>query len=466
MKRFSVRYGIIVLSVLLLIAIFIPIKNYTIKLTQKMQQYLPNNLYINEIDIGNKTLSEAEELLTVIEREQLNKEIAIIFDDGKGLCQSQHLSYKQLGYYADKAAIINNLKVILNTKDNMFMQIWKYKSIENSGSKYTLKFILDKNKFMSALQIFNDSKLNPPKDAKYIYNNGKIEIVKEENGYIFDKEALYNELQADIRHTSVKLRTTLAAPKITAAKLEKQGVREKISSYTTKFDGNNLSRSSNIRLAASIIKGTVLAPGDTFSFNETVGQRTTERGFKEAGVYINGKVDTGIGGGICQVSTTLYNAVLLADLQVLERNNHSLTVHYVPLSRDAAVSWGQQDFKFINNTDYHIYIHSSTTKNSITFALFSTKSNKKIELISSTISKTNAPIIYRDNEALEVGKQIVEESGHHGFESQLIKKVYIGDKLVSTGIVSKDKYITTAKIIIRGTKIPILDKEYYFQLEE
>lgn len=462
MKHFRNRYGIIVLSMLLLISIIIPIRNYTIRLTQRMQRYLPNNLYVNEIYIGNKTLAEAEKLLSIIEHEQLNKKINIIFNDNKGLYQAQSFTNKQLGYYADKAVIINDLKAILNTNKNMFMRIWKYKSIENSGCKYRLKFILDKNKFMSALQIFNDSKLNPPKDAKYTYNNGQIEILKEENGYIFDKEALYNELHSDIRHTSVRLKTTLTAPKITAEELRKQGIREKISSYMTKFDSSNLPRSSNIRLAASIIEGTVLAPGDTFSFNEAVGQRTTKRGFKEAGVYMNGKVDTGIGGGICQVSTTLYNAVLLADLQVLERYNHSLTVPYVPLSRDAAVSWGVQDLKFINNTDYHIYIHANTTKNSIAFDLFSTKSNKKVELISTTISKVNAPVIYKDDEALEVGKQIVEESGHHGFESQLTKKVYIDDKLVSIGIVSKDKYMTAAKIVIKGTKVPLQDTKYYF----
>lgn len=462
MKYFRNHYGIIVLSILLFISIFIPIRNYTIRLTQRMQRYLPNNLYINEMHIGNKTLDEAEKLLSIIEHEQLNREITIIVDDNKYLYQTQSFTYKQLGYYVDKAMIINDLKAILNTNNNMFMRIWKYKSIENSGCRYRLKFILDKNKFMSALQIFNDSKLNLPKDAKYIYNNGQIEILKEENGYIFDKEALYNELRSDIGYSSVRLKTKLAAPKITAEELRKQGVREKISSYMTKFDSSNLPRTSNIRLAASIIDGTVLAPGDTFSFNEAVGQRTIEKGFKEAGVYMNGKLDTGIGGGICQVSTTLYNAVLLADLQVIERYNHSLTVPYVPLSRDAAVSWGVQDLKFINNTDYYIYIHSSTTKNSITFALFSTKSNKKVELISTTISQVKAPVIYKDDEALEVGKQIVEDIGHHGFESQLTKKVYIDDKLVSIGIVSKDKYLTAAKIIVKGTKVPLQDNKYYF----
>lgn len=466
MKHFRVHYGIIALCILLLIAIFIPIRNYVMRLEQKMQKYLPNNLYINEIHIGSKTLAESEELLTILEQEQLNKEITIIFDDSSGQYQAQSYRYEQLGCYADKAAIINELKAILYTNDNIFIRIWKYKSIENSGCKYTLKFDLDKNKFMLALQFFNNSMLNPPRDAKYVCNNERIEIAEEKNGYVFDKEALYDELHANTSLTTVRMKTRLVSPKITAEQLRKQGIKEKISSFMTKFNGNNLPRSSNIRLAASIIKGTILAPGDTFSFNEVVGKRTIRRGFKEAGVYINGKVDTGIGGGICQVSTTLYNAVLLADLQVLERYNHSLTVPYVPLSRDAAVSWGAQDFKFRNNTDYYIYIHSSTTFNTITFTLFSTKSNKKVDLISDTISKTNAPIIYKYDKALEVGKQIVEESGHHGFESQLTKKVYINNKLVSKEIVSKDRYITEAKIIIRGTKIPIKIKEYYLPLEK
>jgi vancomycin resistance protein YoaR len=281
-----------------------------------------------------------------------------------------------------------------------------------------------------------------------------VQILKEEYGFAYDKEDLYKELQSNQDITQANLNVKAFKPSVTTEILKMQGINEKISSFTTHFDANNKPRSSNIKLAAKSIDATVLPPGAVFSFNEIVGQRTEERGFKEAGVYINGKVDTGICGGICQVSTTLYNAVLLADLLVIERNSHSLTVPYVPLSRDAAVSWGLQDFKFTNNTENHILINSKTTAGSITFEFYSTKSNKSVELISTTLSRINAPVLYIDDIVAPFGQNIVVDKGHDGYQSQLVKNVYLDKNRVSSEVVSKDKYMTAAKIIKRGLRIP------------
>jgi vancomycin resistance protein YoaR len=144
----------------------------------------------------------------------------------------------------------------------------------------------------------------------------------------------------------------------------------------------------------------------------------------------------------------------LADLPVTERSNHSLTVPYVPLSRDAAVSWGSQDFKFTNNTENHILINTRTTGSTITFEFYSTKSNKEVELISTTLSKSKAPVLYIDDIVAVFGQDTVVEKGHDGFQSQLVKKVYIDKKQISSEIVSKDRYLTAAKIIRRGLRIP------------
>jgi vancomycin resistance protein YoaR len=431
-----------------------------------MDQYLPNKLYINNIHVGNKTLTEALELIEIIESEELRKKISIEYTDSNGIYQAYSFTREHLGYYADKKALIKTLEATLKKKKNILTKIIKYKQKETSERRYVIKFNTNNNKFMKSLMVFDDSKLNPPQDAKYAFNNGKIEIIKEQNGYVFDKKTLYEELLNDSSLQAVRLKTRLEPPKVTSEQLSKQGIKEKISSFTTRFDAGNVPRASNIRLAAKILEGKILAPGDTFSFNEAVGQRTEESGFLEAGVYMNGKIDTGLGGGICQVSTTLYNSVLLADLEVSERHNHSLTVPYVPLSRDAAVSWGLQDFKFINNTDYYIYIHASTTRNSITFDLFSTKSDKKVELISTAFSRVKAPVLYKVDENLEIGKQEIEEPGHDGYESQLTKKVFLSGKLVNTGVVSKDKYQTSPKIIIKGTKLPESIPKYYYRYFE
>lgn len=182
-----------------------------------------------------------------------------------------------------------------------------------------------------------------------------------------------------------------------------------------------------------------------FSFNKVVGERTKARGFDEAGVYINGNIQSELGGGICQVSSTLYNAVLLSDLEVVQRNNHSLTVNYVPLSRDAAVSWGSKDFKFRNNKDFYIYIHAETGENTITFDLFGTKSNKKVELISKIIERIDSPIKYVQDTNLKDGE--IVKKGRTGYRSKLIKKVYENGKLIRREIVSQDKYMSTPTII-------------------
>jgi vancomycin resistance protein YoaR len=453
-KNKHIKMGIIALTILILAFIAFPMKNYTSKMLFKMNNYMPNNLYINNLHLGGKTLEQAYDGLNKLEEDQLRKPITIIYDDGLGLQKSVNFTYRQLGYYADKAPVIEQLNTVMDQNINIINRFLHYRNIERSRLDYKLSFNIHYDEFLNALEILDDSSLKAPVDAKFAIVNGKVQIIQEENGFVFDKDRLFKELQANKDLTKAKLNVKAVKASVTAEILKTQGVKELISSFTTNFDSSNAPRSSNIRLAAKYITGTILPPGAVFSFNEVVGQRTVEKGFREAGVYINGKVDTGIGGGICQVSTTLYNTVLLADLLVTERSNHSLTVPYVPLSRDAAVSWGSQDFKFTNNTENHILINTRTTGGTITFEFYSTKSNKRVELISTTLSRSKAPVLYIDDIVALFGQNTVVEKGHDGFQSQLVKKVYIDKKQVSSEIVSKDRYLTAAKIIRRGLRIP------------
>ena len=454
MKNKRNTMGIIVLSIILLALAAIPIKNYTSKLLYKVNNYLPDNLYVDNLHLGGKTLGQALEELNKLEGEQLKKPITIQYDNGTGYYISRSFNYGQLGYYADKSPIIEELNTIMDMNINTIKRFLYYRSIEKSRLDYKLSFNIHYEKYAKALEVFNNSTLKPPLDAKYSINLGKVKIIQEEPGYVFDKEALFKELQANKNISTAKLTVKAIKPAVTAELLETQGIKELISSFTTKFDAGNVPRSSNIRLAAKTLNGTILPPGATFSFNEIVGERTVEKGYQEAGVYISGKIDTGIGGGICQVSTSLYNAVLFADLLVMERSNHSLTVPYVPLSRDATVSWGSQDFKFTNNTANHILIYSNVTRGSITFELYSTKANKRVELISTTLSKNKAPVQYIDDITAPLGQETVVDKGHDGIQSQLVKKVYVDGNQVSTEVVSKDRYLAAIKIIKRGIRIP------------
>ena len=162
-----------------------------------------------------------------------------------------------------------------------------------------------------------------------------------------------------------------------------------LGSFSTVYNAGNYERSHNIALAAQKINGLVLMPGEQFSFNGVVGQRSAQTGFKTAKVYQGGEIVDGIGGGICQVSTTLYNAVLYADLKIVYRTNHSMPVSYVPSGRDATVSYGSIDFKFSNNQSYPVKLGCSASNGRLTCSVYGIKlQNKKVEITTQTVSTT------------------------------------------------------------------------------
>ena len=155
------------------------------------------------------------------------------------------------------------------------------------------------------------------------------------------------------------------------------------------YGGSTANRCANVARAASLINGKVIAPGDVFSFNDTVGHRTIENGFSTAKEYVDGKSVDGIGGGTCQVSSTLYSAVLYADLSIVERLNHMMTVGYIPLGQDATVSDGGVDFKFKNNTDYPIKVSAYTSGATITVSIIGTDWEPHREVKISSTSSTS-----------------------------------------------------------------------------
>ncbi|MDE7440119.1 MAG: VanW family protein, partial [Clostridia bacterium] len=185
----------------------------------------------------------------------------------------------------------------------------------------------------------------------------------------------------------------------TVSESEKFNVRL-LSSFTTYFDGKNEARSDNIRLAASLINGSVLKNGDIFSFNQTVGQRTPERGFQRAKIIENGEFVEGTGGGVCQVSTTLYNAALLAGCRVREYHPHSLSVSYVPPSRDAMVSGTFFDLKFQNVTGSTLYITSKSGENFVNFKVYGRDFGVRYGLRSCVTGAIEAPEEFTDDIAL------------------------------------------------------------------
>lgn len=228
-----------------------------------------------------------------------------------------------------------------------------------------------------------------------------------------------------------------------------------LSEFTTKFSEGNAPRSSNIRLAASKIHGMVLAPGEVFSFNDTVGRRTPQAGFKVAGVFKNGKADFDVGGGICQVSTTLYNAALLGDIKIASRRCHSQPVPYVPLGRDATVDYGNVDFKIENNYDFPIAINASVSNGSITFRILGVpQPDLEVEILRSGERSWGAKTVTVKDPSLPAGKTKVVEKGVSGRAISTWRVVKRGGKVVRKDSFGESYYPGTRQVVAVGTAKP------------
>lgn len=224
----------------------------------------------------------------------------------------------------------------------------------------------------------------------------------------------------------------------------------------TGYNAGNTNRAKNLSTGASKISGTVLMPGEQFSMVETVAPFTEENGYADAGQYVNNELVEGLGGGICQVSTTLYNAVLKAELQIDERHPHTLTVSYVDRSKDAAIAEGLFDFKFTNDTDYPIYIEGYAGGGTVSFAVYghdTRPENRTIAFESKTIEtyEPDEPEEIKDD-TLEEGKEVIEQEAHTGYYAELWKHIYIDGVLQESVRVNQSQYQKTRAKIRVGTK--------------
>ena len=198
--------------------------------------------------------------------------------------------------------------------------------------------------------------------------------------------------------------------------------------------------------------GVILMPGDVFSYNDSVGPRTYERGFKDATVYVGNSAEDGVGGGICQVSSTIYYAALRADLKIVERYAHSRMVTYVPLGEDATVAWGSKDFKFENNTDFPMKVVTSHKTNNLTVKLYGTQTvaNKTVKIETTQLSKTPFEVVYEVDETLAPGTESVKSNGYTGYKTESYRVVYIDGQEVSRTFENKSTYKKYDKVILHN----------------
>ena len=251
----------------------------------------------------------------------------------------------------------------------------------------------------------------------------------------------------------VPLKITL--PEKTLEDLGEEAFPDELASYTTRYDPSNKNRGNNLTISAEKIDGTIIMPGEVFSYNQTVGERTIAAGYKEAGAYAGGKVVQDVGGGICQTSSTLYNAALLANLEIVDRSNHQFLTSYVAAGRDATVSWGSIDFQFKNTRTYPIKIEASAKNGVCEMSIYGIKEEKEYEVVIQSVVLSYIPYTtkYEDDDTLEEGKEVVEQSGYTGCTSEAYRILKLNGEVVSKTLLSKDTYDPMTRIIRRGTKV-------------
>ena len=301
-------------------------------------------------------------------------------------------------------------------------------------------------------RIYNEVKRDPV-DASY--NKETKEVTIEENGIDFDislDEA--KKIFLENKH-EYQIPLKIIPPKITLNDLDLPIFDNTISTYSTTYNAGLAGRTKNLKLAASKLNGLILKPGETFSYNRVVGKRTIAAGYQNAAIFSGGKVVDDVGGGICQISSTLYGAVLNANLQVIERTNHGMQTSYSKPGIDATVYYGSLDFKFKNNRNVPIKLYASVSGGKVVISIKGENPEGEKANISTEILRViPRKLIVKEDPNMEIGKEVVQQGGADGKEVRTYKQVVKNGSSKGRTIVSTDIYNPSDRIVVKGTKKP------------
>ncbi len=397
----------------------------------------PGSLF-NGIDLGGKTKEEAQRTVRIWWESARLEKVQVQLGDRSA---TEELTPGQLGVGVDDVATVEQMQTV-----NLFGQMMPQ---EETKTTYAPKF---KKLEVNLRPILKRLEANQPKPApaRIRFEKGTIFRTPEQVGFKVDDSTVFDRVVESLADDRVARLDVEEAPKKIPDEMLKS-VTDVVVSYSTTFSAGNRPRSSNIKLAASKLDGVLLLPGERVSYNETVGRRTLAAGFKEAGVYLNGRHDTGVGGGICQVSTTLYNAALLSNLKIVQRQNHSMPVPYVPLGRDATVDYGNIDLVIENNTDGLIAISSQYTPGMLTFRVLGKKvEGREIKIVSDGHKSWGRGEKVSLNRSLAPGSRKVVEKGSMGHSCNTYRLVYENGTIVKREPLGRSYYNGAVRIIEVG----------------
>lgn len=413
-----------------------------------------SGIFADDIDLSGMSAMEAEQAINAYVDSLKGIQITLVAPGGTAVV----VTAGELGMTWGNPELVSEALEV-GVRGNVIERYKALKDLERGKMVLDIRLSFD-------LQTISDTLIQ--KCAKYdveavnpglARENGEFHIVEGQTGYALDVETSIDKVNGyltggwDRRPCTIALDVSVQEPKGNREDLLQ--VRDVLGTYTTSYTSSGPSRSANVQNGCDHVNGILLYPGEEFSMYKSVAPFTQENGYYMAGSYLNGKVVDSLGGGICQVSTTLYNAVLLAELDVVERHNHSMIVSYVEPSADAAIAESAgKDFRFVNNLDYPIYIEGYTQNKKITFTIYGKETRepgREVRYESKVLEVIKPPsdTIYADD-TQPIG-YIVADSAHIGYKAQLWKVVSENGVEVSRTQVNSSSYKMVPRSATVGT---------------
>lgn len=446
-KRWSICAVVSVAAVIVFAAIF----TVGVRAKEDENAVIADRVYIGETSVAGMTVEEATE--AVEEYIEDLSDTVITLEAGE---KSLEVNASDLGIKWGNPEIVERA-VNLGKTGNLISRYKEKKDLEKGDKVFKLSYDIDKSK-VKALLKENKSSLNQDaEDNGLKFENGKFTYVAGHEGIAvnIDKSVTdivsYMNQEWDGKETTVALNAELVEPRGSEEDLAK--VQDLLGAYSTDFSSSAAGRAKNVKNGASRINGTILYPGDEFSVHDAVTPFNEENGYALAGSYENGTTVETYGGGICQVSTTLYNAVIRAELEITERHAHSMVVGYVDPSMDAAISGEYKDLKFKNTTDAPIYLEGYTKNGIIYFNVYgqeTREAGRKVEFVSETISEIDPGVQYVADGSLPIGTITTSQKSHIGKKAKLWKVVTVNGTEKSRDVFNNSTYQASPKIVKVG----------------
>lgn len=416
------------------------------------QEYtIPSTVYIGNIDVSGMTVAQAQGALD--DYVATLQDTVFTLSTGE---KSIEVSAADLGLKAANSEVIEEAATLGKT-GNLIARYKDKKDLENEPKKYEIAYSADEEKIETLLGVNIENLNQEAVDSGLERENGEFTIVEGSNGIEVDvAESVtvirdYLQKDWDGTNATITLATDITEPQGTPEELAK--VKDILGTFQTDYSSSAAGRAKNVENGCAKINGTVIYPGEQFSVYEMVAPFDAENGYELAGSYENGTTVQTYGGGICQVSTTLYNAVILSELQIDERYNHSMIVSYVKPSMDAAIAGTSKDLKFTNNTDAPIYIEGYTSNRQIHFTIFGEDTrpdNRKVSFVSETINKTEPGVTFQADSTHPIGYTGTLQSSHTGYTAKLWKVVTVDGVEESRTEFNSSKYNPSNRVVAVG----------------